>query len=192
MTDLISLAGSTLGLGLGAGINAYATFLVFGLISRFFPEMFPGDMAHFFSSTPVLIVVGVLYVVEFVADKIPAVDHAWDVVHTFVRPLAGAVIAFSAASPHFPKGVAVLAAAIGGSAALTSHLAKASLRVASTSTTGGLASPVISLLEDGYAVAQSLLAIFVPFVFLILALLFLIPAAFFVARFRRRRASGPA
>ena len=58
------------GLGLGAGVNAYATLLVFGLLSRWHPSLFHDDLATFFASTPVLIVVGVLYLIEFVADKL--------------------------------------------------------------------------------------------------------------------------
>ncbi|MGH6692806.1 MAG: DUF4126 domain-containing protein, partial [Gammaproteobacteria bacterium] len=81
---------TSIGLGLGAGVNAYATLLVFGLLSRWKPGMFDRELAEFFSSTPVLITVAVLYVIEFLADKIPVVDHAWDAVHTFVRPAAGA------------------------------------------------------------------------------------------------------
>jgi multisubunit Na+/H+ antiporter MnhB subunit len=65
------------GLGLGAGINAYATLLVFGLLARWQPNMFHDEMARFFASTPVLIVVGVLYLIEFLADKVPTVDHVW-------------------------------------------------------------------------------------------------------------------
>ena len=86
---MISSLLTSVGLGMGAGINAYATLLVFGLLARWQPMWFNDDLAHFFASTPVLIVVGVLYVIEFVADKIPTVDHVWDVIHTFIRPAAG-------------------------------------------------------------------------------------------------------
>lgn len=185
---MIESFGSVLtavGLGVGAGVNAYATFLVFGLLSRFYPAMFHGDAAEFFASTPVLIVVGVMYAIEFVADKIPVIDHAWDAVHTFVRPLAGAVVAFASTSPDVPAGIVILATILGGGAALGSHAVKATVRATSTATTAGAANPIISLVEDVFAVGQSLLAIFLPFVFLIVALLFVILIAFWWSRGRR-------
>jgi hypothetical protein len=160
MTSLLT----SLGLGLGAGVNAYATMLVFGLLARWRPGSFHGDLAEFFSSTPVLIAVGVLYVIEFLADKIPAVDHAWDAVHTFVRPAAGALIGWAAASNDMPRGWVMLASAIAGGAALTTHAAKASLRLASTATTAGAASPVLSLMEDVFAFVNAILAILLPWI----------------------------
>ncbi|HEU5163158.1 MAG TPA: DUF4126 domain-containing protein [Thermoanaerobaculia bacterium] len=185
---MIEMLGSVLtavGLGVGAGVNAYATFLVFGLLARFYPAMFHGDAAAFFASTPVLIVVGVLYGIEFFADKFPVVDHAWDAIHTFVRPLAGAVVAFASASPELPPGIAILATVLGGGAALSSHAVKATVRAGSTATTGGAANPILSLVEDVFAVGQSLLAIFLPFVFLVVALLFVLFIGIWFSRGRR-------
>ena len=153
---------TSIGLGIGTGVNAYATLLVFGLLARFRPGMFDADLATFFASTPVLIGLGVLYTIEFVADKIPAIDHVWDVIHTFIRPVAGALVGFAAADPTLPKGWVLVAAAIAGGAALTSHAAKSSMRVASTATTAGTANPVISLLEDGFAIVNAIVAIFLP------------------------------
>ena len=109
---MMSTLMTAVGLGLGAGVNAYATLLVFGLISRWRPGMFDGDLATFFSSTPVLIGLGVLYAIEFIADKVPAVDHVWDVIHTFVRPAAGALVGWAATSNQLPQGAVVLATVI--------------------------------------------------------------------------------
>jgi Domain of unknown function (DUF4126) len=155
---------TAVGLGLGAGVNAYATLLVFGLLSRWKPHMFPSEMAGFFSSTPVLIVIGVLYVVEFLADKVPAIDHAWDVVHTFVRPAAGALVGWAATSQDVPKGVVIIASILAGGAALTTHTAKATLRAASTATTAGIANPLLSIVEDLFAFVNAILAIFLPWI----------------------------
>lgn len=153
---------TAIGLGLGAGVNAYATLLVFGLLSRWKPAMFEGELAQFFSSTPVLITIGVLYAVEFIADKIPAVDHVWDAIHTFVRPAAGALVGWAATAHQLPQGAVVLATIVAGGAALTTHVAKASLRVASTTTTAGVVSPILSLAEDFIAVGTALIAIILP------------------------------
>jgi hypothetical protein len=185
MIETIGSVLTAVGLGVGAGVNAYATFLVFGLLSRLYPAMFKGDLAEFFASTPVLIVVGVMYGIEFFADKFPVIDHAWDAVHTFIRPLAGAVVAFASASPDMPQGIAIVAAVLGGGAALSSHAVKATVRAGSTATTGGAANPIISLVEDFFAIGQTLLAIFLPFVFLAVALLFAIFIAMWWSRGRR-------
>lgn len=175
---------TAVGLGLGAGVNAYATLLVFGLLSRWKPTLFEGELAQFFSSTPVLITVGVLYVIEFVADKIPTVDHVWDAVHTFVRPAAGALVGWAATANEMPQGLVILAAAIAGGAALTTHTAKASLRLASTATTAGTVNPVLSLLEDVFAFLNAILAILLPWLVLIVMILVTI---FFIDLWRRTR-----
>jgi hypothetical protein len=171
MIDVIGSLLTSAGLGVGAGVNAYATMLVFGLLARFRPGMFPDDLAHFFSSTPVLIVLAVLYTIEFVADKIPAVDHGWDIVHTFIRPAAGALVAWAAVSNQIPRGAVIVASVLAGSAALGSHLVKASVRGLSTAATGGLGNPVLSLIEDFFAFVNAIVAIFAPFLVLIVALI---------------------
>ncbi len=179
---------TAIGLGLGAGINSYATLLVFGLLARWKPTMFPSELAGFFSSTPVLIAIGVLYCIEFFADKVPAIDHAWDVIHTFIRPAAGALVGWAATSQDMPKGVVILASIIAGGAALTTHTAKASLRAASTATTGGLANPVLSIVEDIFAFLNAILAILLPW---IVAVVIVIVTIFFISlsnRYKKRDA----
>lgn len=175
---------TAVGLGLGAGVNAYATLLVFGLLARWKPLMFKSEMAAFFSSTPVLIVVAVLYFVEFLADKVPAIDHAWDVIHTFVRPAAGALVGWAATSQDVPKGAVIIASVLAGGAALTTHTAKATLRAASTATTGGIANPILSILEDLFAFVNAILAVFLPW---IVAVIVVIVGILFLQLSRRYR-----
>ena len=175
---------TAIGLGLGAGVNAYATLLVFGLLARWRPTMFENDLAGFFSSTPVLITVGALYLIEFLADKIPAVDHAWDVLHTFIRPAAGALVGWASSSEQLPQGFVILASVIAGTAALTTHTAKATVRAGSTATTAGFANPVISLLEDVFAIVNAVLAILLPWLVLVVIALVTI---FLVLLYRRTR-----
>lgn len=170
------------GLGLGAGINAYATLLVFGLVSRWQPAIFHDELARFFATTPVLIILAVLYLVEFVADKVPTVDHVWDVIHTIIRPAAGALVAWAAVSDRIPHGAVILAAVIAGGAALGAHATKATLRGASTLTTGGLGNPVLSLLEDGFAFVNALIAIFLPWLVIVTIIVISI---FFIVLYRR-------
>ena len=173
------------GLGLGAGINAYATLLVFGLLARWQPAMFHDDMARFFATTPVLIVVGVLYLIEFLADKVPAVDHVWDLIHTLIRPAAGALVAWAAVSDRIPHGAVIVASVIAGGAALGSHATKATLRGASTLLTGGLGNPFLSLLEDGFAFVNAVVVIVLPWV--VIPMLFVMTMLFVTAYRRLRR-----
>jgi uncharacterized protein DUF4126 len=182
MTGMLGSLLTSVGLGAGAGVNSYATLLVFGLLSRWRPGMFPGELAGFFAQTPVLIVLAVLYSIEFVADKVPAVDHVWDVIHTFIRPIAGALVAWAAAAPGVPRGLVILASVLGGVAALTTHGAKATLRVASTATTAGVGNPILSFIEDVFAFLNAIVAVFLPW----LALIAVVLLVWFVWRFRRR------
>jgi uncharacterized membrane protein len=176
------------GLGLGAGINAYATLLVFGLVARWQPAIFHDELARFFATTPVLIVVGVLYLIEFVADKVPAVDHVWDVIHTLIRPVAGALVAWAAVSDRIPHGAVILAAVIAGGAALGAHVTKATLRGASTLTTAGLGNPVLSILEDVFAFINALAVIIFPWI--VIPILFVMTLLFLTV-YRRMRGVQP-
>ena len=185
ITSLLTSAG----LGIGAGINAYATLLVFGFLARWQPEIFHDQLARFFASTPVLIVVGVLYCIEFIADKVPAVDHVWDVIHTFIRPAAGAVVAWAAVSDRIPHGWVIVASVIAGGVALGAHATKATLRGASTVSTAGVANPILSLIEDVIAFITAIVAMLLPW----LVLLILVAVTlFFVLLWRRVRRPKPA
>jgi Domain of unknown function (DUF4126) len=176
------------GLGTGAGLNAYATMLVFGLLARWQPQHFAGPLPRFFASTPVLSVIAILYVVEFVADKVPAVDHVWDVIHTFIRPVAGAVVAWAAVSHEsLPHGVVIVATALAGTAAFSAHATKAMTRVASTMATGGLGNPMLSLAEDVLAFIGAIAALLMP---LLVLVLFVAVLVFFLLRLRRRPAAA--
>jgi hypothetical protein len=182
ITSLLTSAG----LGIGAGINAYATLLVFGLLARWQPGIFHDELARFFASTPVLIVVGVLYAIEFVADKVPAVDHLWDLVHTFIRPAAGAVVAWAAVSDRIPHGAVIIASILAGGVALGAHATKATIRGASTVSTAGFANPILSLVEDVVAFATAIIAVLLPW--LVIAVLAAVTFSFFALWRRFRRA----
>ena len=92
MVELLPTLGRTLGFSFAAGINLYATVAILGLSSRYgwvqLPEQF-----RVFDNDFVIGAALVLYVVEFVADKVPWVDSVWDAVHTVIRPVGGALIA---------------------------------------------------------------------------------------------------
>src|SRR5258708_9137500 len=116
--------GLALGAGFSSGLNLYATVATLGLLQRFGTLHLPPSL-HVLSHPSVLGISVALYLLEFLADKIPYFDTFWDAVHTFIRPPAAALLAFAAAGaapPEWRSGAALLA----GGVALTSHATKAS------------------------------------------------------------------
>ena len=133
---------------------------------------------------------GVATAIEVIGDKIPAVDHALDVIGTPLRPIAGAVLAASVlGTVADPLLAAVLGIAVGAPSALVPHVAKSALRAASSAATGGLANPALSFVEDAIAVVLLILAVLVPLVVVALVGLTLFLATRWL---RRRRALAPA
>lgn len=169
MLEVVANFGTGLGLAAGAGLNAYAVLLVYGGIAHLFPEDFPGAIAKLLAEPATLLVLLVLYLLEFFADKIPGLDHIWDVIHTVIRPVAGAVLAVAAVAPSSETSLAVLAGGGGGVTALAAHLVKGTARLTSTALTAGVANFALSLAEDILAVLQAIVSIFLPLVALVLA-----------------------
>ena len=149
----------TLGFAMGSawlsGINLYATVLTLGLLQRFFDVQLPGDLAYV-GHTWVLIAAGVLFAVQFIADKIPAVDSVWDMIHTFIRVPAGAVLAATAFA-NFPPETRVIALLLGGGVALSSHGTKTATRLAVNASPEPVSNIVMSLIGDAIAFGGTLL-----------------------------------
>jgi hypothetical protein len=151
--------------GWASGINVYATLLVTGLVGRF------GDVERVpdvLERTDVLLLTAVLSVLEFVADKIPYVDSAWDAVHTVIRPAVGAILGALLAGEADDLGEAA-GAVLGGTTALASHAAKASLRLAVNASPEPVSNIVLSLSENAAVVGVLLLAIDHPWLALAIA-----------------------
>ena len=165
-----------------SGINLYATVATLGLLQRLGLARLPGDLVVL-SHDWVIAVAVVLYVVEFVADKIPAIDTAWDAIHTFVRVPAGAILAASAFADFDPV-VRVVALLVGGGLALGSHGSKAVTRVGVNTTLPG-AGAVVSIVEDALAIGSAALMTFFPMAFLVLLVLALIGTAWLIPRIVR-------
>jgi hypothetical protein len=167
---------ATLGLGLGSawlsGFNLYATVVTLGLLARFHLVQLPGEL-DFVSRGWVIAVAGVLYLVEFVADKIPLLDSAWDAIHTFIRVPAGAVLAASAFA-HFPPAVRAAALLAGGTLALGSHGTKASVRMAVNASPEPFSNIFLSTVEDIFTIGLTALAAFHPVVVLVIIILFVV------------------
>jgi len=142
--------GLALGAGFSSGLNLYATVATLGLLERFGIIRLP-DSLEVVGHPVVLGIAIVLYLVEFLADKVPYLDTIWDAAHTFVRPPAAAIIAYGAAggiSPHWRWAAALLP----GGVALTAHGTKASTRAAVNTVPEPVSNWALSLGEDLLAV----------------------------------------
>lgn len=172
-----------LGLAVAAGLNAYIPLLIAGLLVRFDVYSF-GEPYDLLGSNAALIIIGVLLVIEVLADKIPAVDSVNDAIQTFIRPVSGALLFAGAASGIDPQWSTSLALILGLVTAAGVHGAKATARPVVNTATVGVGGPVVSVVEDGFAVGLSLAALLVP----ILVVILLIGLAWMmVATIRRRR-----
>jgi hypothetical protein len=172
--------GFALGTSFASGLNVYATVAAAGLMQRL-------GVVHLPETLQVLahpIVLGValtLFVIEFIADKIPYVDSAWDAVHTFIRPPAAAVLSYSAFG-NVPAEWKLGAALLAGSVALTSHGAKASTRAAANTSPEPVSNWTLSVLEDGLAVFLVWLASEHPLVTAIIVVLLTILAVLLIRK----------
>jgi hypothetical protein len=166
-------------------VNAYACVLILGLLGRFAGA---GDVPHALTTTPVLIAAGVLFAFEFVADKIPYVDSAWDAISTVIRPTIGAIIAAMLSGQASTLHQAEVAK-VGGLVALLSHTEKASLRLAINTSPEPVTNIAASSGEDVAVAGVVSLAAFHPEAALIIAGSLLIVgliAVYFAFRFIRR------
>lgn len=185
-----------LGLSTSAGLNAWIPLLAVGLLARFTPVLTLPPGWEWLSDEWVLGILAVLLVVELVADKVPALDTANDVLQTVIRPSSGGLVAGVGTSAQTltvadPTGVfsdhGWVPVTIGVVVALVVHLAKAGVRVALNSVTLGLSAPVLSLTEDLTSTVLSLVAILLP-VLVIVCLVGLVWGGWrMVRRVRRRR-----
>ena len=187
------------GLAASAGLNAYIPLMVMGLLARYTDVV---DLPHgwsWLSNGWVLVILGILLAVEVVADKVPIVDHANDVVQTVVRPTAGG-LAFGAGSGAQTVTVSNpgsffgshqwVPVAAGVLIALCVHGVKATARPVVNVSTAGFGAPVISTIEDFGSALMSVLAILMPILVLVGIALFAWLAIVVVRRRRRKRAGA--
>jgi hypothetical protein len=151
--------------GWASGVNAYACVLILGLLGKFAGA---GDVPHALTTTPVLVAAGVLFAFEFVADKIPYVDSAWDAVSTVIRPTIGAILAAMMSGEASTLHQAIIATT-GGLVALLSHAVKASLRLAINTSPEPVTNIAASSGEDVAVAGVVSLAAFHPTAALIIA-----------------------
>ena len=155
--------------GWAAGISAYGTVLMLGLLGRLGVAETPDVLTR----TDVLVVAAILTLIEFVADKVPYADSVWDAVHTVIRPFTAAVIGVLLAGEASSLEQAVTATGMGG-LALASHAAKAGLRLAVNSSPEPVTNIAVSLTEDVALAGVVLLAWSHPWVAAGVALVLLV------------------
>jgi VWFA-related protein len=193
--DLLAGLGRTLGFSFAAGINLYATVALLGLASRFGWVALPPQYKAFDHDWVIYTAIA-LYLVEFLADKIPWVDSAWDTLHTFIRPVGGAVIAVTTLGDASPPMTA-MTALVGGLVAGSTHVTKAGTRAVANTSPEPFSNWVLSFGEDMLVVGLGVLALTHPVVALAVVAGLLALMAFFAAAiirlFRRRfrRSSRP-
>ncbi len=162
-----------------AGLNIYATVLTLGILARTqWVALPPGldSLGH----TWVLVACGILFAIEFVADKIPALDLVWNGIHTVVRIPIAALVAYHASAQLSPQ-MQILATAIGAAVALAAHTSKTAVRAAVTPSPEPISNIALSSAEDVVAVGITWFATHHPFIAAATAITILI-AAFFAAR----------
>jgi hypothetical protein len=152
-----------------SGVNLYATVATLGLLGRFAHVELPGNLDTL-TSWWVIGVAAFMYCVEFIADKIPAVDTVWDTIHTFIRVPAGAVLA-AATFAKFDSSIQTIALLVGGGLALTSHSAKATTRAAINTSPEPVSNIVVSSAEDVLAIGGVSLAVYFPVVIIVVVVL---------------------
>jgi hypothetical protein len=181
--DWLGTWGVAMGAAWLSGVKLYASVLTLGLLQHFGLAHLPGDLSTL-GEWWVIAIAGLLFLVEFVADKIPAVDSVWDAVHTFIRVPAGAVLA-AAAFGHFDSRVRLLAFLLGGGIALTSHVTKAAARLAVNASPEPSSNVVLSVLEDAGSIGLSLLAAFHPIAMLVMVAVLVVAGIVMVKKLAR-------
>jgi hypothetical protein len=187
--------GRTLGFAFAAGVNLYATVAILGLAARYGWVDLPAQY-QIFNNDVVIGVAIVLYVIEFFADKIPYVDTLWDMIHTVIRPIGGALIAVATLGDTSPT-VEGLVALAGGLVAAGSHLTKTSTRAMANASPEPFSNWILSLGEDLLVVGLGFLALKYPIAALVVAAILIAIVVMFAAviirtvrRWFSRRASA--
>lgn len=172
LDPIIQTIALTMGVAWTSGINLYAAILVLGIMGSTGNIALPPDLMIL--SDPLIISgAGVMYIVEFFADKIPGVDNGWDTVHTFIRIPLGALLAAAAVGDVNPS-VAIAAALLGGGLTASTHATKAGTRVLINASPEPFTNWFASLGEDVAVIAGLWTAFHYPFLFVIFIIFFIL------------------
>ena len=163
--------GFALGTSFASGLNVYATVAAAGIMQRLGLVNLPESLQVL--THPIVLGLAVtLFVIEFIADKIPYVDSVWDAIHTLVRPAAAAGLGWGIFNTQ-PATMQAIAALLAGTVALTSHGAKATTRAAANTSPEPFSNIILSVIEDVLAAGLTWLAMAHPVVtaFIVVVLL---------------------
>ncbi|MGH8927081.1 MAG: DUF4126 domain-containing protein [Acidimicrobiia bacterium] len=177
---MVETVGLLAGSGWAAGLNLYLVTFLLGLAGR----LDWIDVPDVLQRTDVMIVAGVLYGVEFLADKIPYVDNVWDAVHTFVRPVGAAALGYVIAGDSASISAAV-GSIVAGGLALSAHSAKATTRAAVNTSPEPFSNVVLSLFEDGLVAGLVALAIANPIIAIVIVGILAVLAVWITVKFFR-------
>ncbi|EFH86261.1 DUF4126 domain-containing protein [Ktedonobacter racemifer] len=166
----MDITASGIGLAFSSGINAYMPLLSYAIAARFFHLYKVNPDFAYITSDWFMIALAILALADLFADKIPGVDHVWDIIHTVVRPIAGALVA-AAASGHTSGAALAIPLIVGGSIAGVTHATKATTRAASTVGTAGFLNIGISILEDIGMIISVILSLLAPTVMVVIVVL---------------------
>jgi hypothetical protein len=181
--EVLNSIGVLFGSSWASGVNLYLTVAGLGIASRFGWINLPGNMDAI--SHPLVILVAVLiYAVEFFADKIPLVDSIWDSIHTFIRPVGGAALAYMAMADVGPA-IQVPVALLSGAIAMDSHLTKATTRLAINTSPEPITNSIASVTEDGLVLGVLWLIIKHPIITIIAVILFIMFSIWFLKKMFR-------
>lgn len=175
MEQLDQIAGIialSMGVAWASGINLYAAILMLGLMGSSGNMVLPPDL-QILMNPLVMFAAGAMYLVEFVADKVPGVDSSWDTLHTFIRIPAGAAMAAGAVGDVDPA-VSLAVAIAGGGLAAGAHATKAGSRVLINSSPEPFSNWIASVAEDLLVIGGLWTALYYPWAFVIFLVIFIL------------------
>lgn len=176
--NAIQAIGLMMGSSWAAGINLYASVFMLGISQKFEWVDLPESMSAL-DSWPVILIAAALYTVEFIVDKIPGLDSLNDTVHTFIRPIGGAALAYMAIGDTAPQ-FQVISALIGGFLSLESHTTKASVRAVTNLSPEPVTNIASSVGEDVAAFSLVALAMTHPVITIVVVLVLVVAAVFII------------
>lgn len=170
--DTVQIIALTMGVAWASGINLYAAIFMLGYLGSTGHIVLPPDL-EVLTDPLVMLAAGVMYCVEFFADKTPGVDSLWDSVHTFIRIPAGAILAMGAVGDTSPA-IELVALLVGGTLAASTHATKTGSRILINTSPEPVSNWVASITEDIGVIAGLWVALYYPWLFLLLLLIFII------------------
>jgi len=172
LDQIVTLIALTMGVGWASGINLYATLATLGILSMTGNMVLPEEL-NVLSNPMVIAAAGLMYMVEFTADKIPGIDSIWDSIHTFIRIPAGAVLAAGMVGDA-GIGMELAAAIVGGGLATTTHVTKTGSRMLINTSPEPITNWIASITEDVVVILGIWTAVQSPWLFLLLLALFIL------------------